>query len=48
MGQRAKIIMAVDWSLVKGHDDKCAADRSLFMSVYVDSLHNFSIVFSLF
>ena len=47
-GQRAKIIMTIDWSLVKGHDGKCAADRSLFMSVYVDSLHNFSIVFSLF
>ena len=38
-GQRAKIIMTVDWSLAKGHDGKCAADRSLFMSVYVDSLH---------
>lgn len=25
-GQRAKIIMAVDWSLVKGHDGECAAD----------------------
>ena len=47
-GQRAKIIMAVDWSLVKKHDGKCAADRSLFLSVYVDSLCNFSIVFSLF
>ena len=39
-GQRAKIIMAVDWSLVKKHDGKCAADRSLFLSVYVDSLRN--------
>ena len=47
-GPRAKIIMAVDWSLTKRHDGMCAADRCLFMSVYVDSLHNFSVSFSVF
>ena len=46
--QRAKIIMAVDWSLAKRHDGMCAPDQCLFISVYVDSLHNFSVSLSVF
>ena len=32
-GPRAKIIMAVDWSLAKRHGGMCAADRCLFMLI---------------
>ena len=33
-GIRCKIIMAVDWSHVKRHDGKWAADRSLFKLIF--------------